>query len=343
MLNKYHTESEMEESVNILANFDAGTSKKIADYVRGKPIIILGKGSSQIFPAANAKRRSYRLNPELRVEISLPENIEVDHIPKDAFVFLGSNSGKTYEILEMAEKLKSRKIEFFGVTADPGSDLARLCNGRIYRLQGNFEKGVAATKSIIDQALFYDSIIHEILGLEFPLGNKGKLSEQACRIMEENFNREMPDDILDRTHPHEDNTYYWIDHDTGVGAELKLKTNEIAGKRAIYESGTQILHGPGEAMKPKDVVFVVGSRFYTQKDREELQKLAAKTRAETISLEEDSYLCHLNTRLIPEFEGYCQLPSGWNLLRRIAYKLDRNIDKPTVAVKYREGILKVTL
>ncbi len=332
----YETELEMATAITVLANFDDGIARDIGRKIAGRSLYITGMGSSLLFTATNAKRRAEILLPNQRIETGYTPNLNPEFFPKDSFVFLSSNSGKTVEIIELAEILRSKGIDFFGVTTIPDSPLAKICKDNLYILQGPFEKGVAATKSIIEQGLFYDAVIHAIAEREFPLAKGKEKNKKVCEYMESNFNAPLKN-TLARIAILADN-YFWIDHNTGLREELALKSCEIAGKRGIYESGTQILHGRGEVIKPDDLIFVTDPQSYKQKDLEELIELSVKTLCRVVSLSKEIKGAHyIPAKIEPVFEGYCILPVGWNLLREVgkAKEIGRNIDHPEIAQKAR--------
>lgn len=337
-MEKFETEKEMEQGIEVLLNFDDTKTKEIANLLKKpenleRPIYILGMGSSLLFPAKNAKKRASKLLPERKVEIGYPNNFSVSDFPSNAYIFLSSNSGRTKEILEISDGLKKININIFAVTQNEDSHLAKICNDAYILQEGSkkFEKGVAATKSIIDQALFYDAVIHYTAGKEFPLGKNGRLTEKVADQMKRNFEREIPNKIL---YPGlSAKTFYWIDHDTGVGEELALKSCEIAGKMGIYESGTQILHGRGEVISPNDLVFVINPNSYTEKDKSDFREKLVGARA--ISLENNNDFENLLAETTENYESYSQLPAAWNFLRKVGRALGRDIDKPKHAEKYR--------
>lgn len=333
-MEKFETEKEMEQGIEVLLNFDDTKAKEVANSLKNSsPIYILGMGSSLLFPAKNAKRRAFKILPERRVEIGYPNNFSVSDFPESANVFLTSNSGRTKEILDVTDNLKERKINIFAVTQNENSSLAEICNNRyiFYGGSKNFEKGVAATKSIIEQALFYDAVIHAVANQEFPLGKNGSLTEKVAGQMKRNFEREIPNKILYPALSAE--TFYWIDHDTGVGEELALKSCEIAGKIGIYEAGTQILHGRGEVIKSSDLVFVINPNSYTDKDKSDFREKLVGARV--IALENNSSFENLQAETTENYESYSQLPAAWNFLRNVGRGLGRNIDNPKIAQKVR--------
>lgn len=339
----YDTELEMAQSASVLANFDDAVARQLGKKIAGRPIYFTGMGSSLIFPAANAKKRAALLLPDQKIEIAYISNIIVENIPQSSYIFLASNSGRTVEILAMADSLKKRGIEFFGITTNSDSPLAELCKNDLYVLQAPFERGVAATKSVIEQGLFYDALIHSIANKEFPLNKGKKESKRVCDLMTANFDFQLAENVVSAGIFGK--TYYWIDHDNGAGEELALKSCEIAGKRGVYESGTQILHGRGEVIKKNDLVFVLDAYDYSQKDLESLAGLTKKTGSKLVVVgkNEDEklrglklnefYFIHADVE--KGFEAYCVLPACWNFLRDVGKATGRNIDFPEIAEKAR--------
>lgn len=329
------TEKEMFEAIKILQGFDPSLAKEVSKQINNSPIFIFGMGSSLLFPGSNAKRRSFQLIPERRVEVSCPDLVLIDNMPQDSFVIIVSNSGETYEILQAVERLQKRNIQVFGITSKENSTLAKSCQRGIYKLQGEFEKGVAATKSVVDQALFLDALIHYLAqDKEFPLGIGGELTDKLAQQMKKNFYYKISKIILDAASIAD--TYYWIGASTGLENELKLKSIEIVRKRAIYESHTQFLHGHGETVCPKDLIIIVGYDDYIEQDKKKFTKLTKELSASilTIETQNDGHQ-HLNAEVIPDYENYSRLVAGWNFLRKVAHKLEIDIDNPRVAKKCR--------
>jgi glucosamine--fructose-6-phosphate aminotransferase (isomerizing) len=79
-------------------------------------------------------------------------------------VFCASNSGRTKEVVLLAQKLKDlNNTNRFGLSANPDTLLEKACE-ETFVLTCGWEQAVAATKSVIEQALFYESIIRHIAG-----------------------------------------------------------------------------------------------------------------------------------------------------------------------------------
>ncbi len=332
---RYDTEKEMYIAREVVEKFDDAIAKDVAAKIGKRPVFITGMGSSLLFPAKNAKRRAQLLLPEHRVEIDFPPNYNPETLPQDAYVFLSSNSGNTVEIVDMADALTARHIEFFGVTTNTDSKLGQRCSqNNLYLLHQPFEKGVAATKSIIEQALFYDAVIHYLAGAEFPLRSGTDTNKRVAEKMRQNFTADLSASLI--VAGAEAGTYYWNDHNTGAAEELALKSCEIAGKRGVYESGTQILHGRGEVIRPDDLVFVLSPQSYKQKDLSAMVSLAEKTGSVLVSVGGSANgFQTLPAEVEQGLELYCLIPACWNFLRCTGRAMGRDIDHPNVAQKAR--------
>ena len=74
-------------------------------------------------------------------------------------VFGASNSGKTKELISLFTRLaEQRHARRFGLTANSPCTLETV-SSRCYTLRCGKEEAVAATKSVVEQALFYRSLL----------------------------------------------------------------------------------------------------------------------------------------------------------------------------------------
>ncbi len=83
----------------------------------------------------------------------------------DKFVVFGaSNSGQTKEVISLFDKLgKAGHGKLFGLTANQNTKLESLAN-KTFILSCGKEDAVAATKSVTEQALFYESLLALVQG-----------------------------------------------------------------------------------------------------------------------------------------------------------------------------------
>lgn len=320
------TEKEMEMAIEEFMRFDDGKARLVTQRKRlwfAAPIYLIGKGSSQIFPATQAKNRAKVLLPHQRIEVERPEQVKGEYFRHGSFTFLCSNSGNTVEILQLANELAKRENEFYGITAGIKSPLAEICQDRVYFLQQPKEKATAATKSILEQALFYDAFMHHLSHENFYLGAGKELTKRVAEQMQGNLRINVPSHILEKVV--DANMIYWIDHNTGVCEELSLKTKEITGIPSQYIAGTDILHGHAKAIQHGDVI-MVGSQ-YSPKDINDLKAMAADTRAHIFSLEKQRGFKSLDAETTKGYESYSLIPAGWNLLLNIARAIGKNPDE----------------
>src|SRR3989338_11080688 len=150
----FDTEKEMLESANVLKKFDFSLTKKIAKEIGSKRVIFTGMGSSVLFPARHAKSRAFEFNIKNSVEAYFASDLLPYNDFSDTYVFLCSNSGMTKETILLQEHIKKRGAKCIAITAVEDSILAKRCKDKII-MQCGFEKGIAATKSVIEQGLIY--------------------------------------------------------------------------------------------------------------------------------------------------------------------------------------------
>ena len=154
---------EMLETADVIRNFDFTQTKDIAEVVKqtGK-VFLTGEGSSRIFPA---KSFIYGvLKRGLPLAVATDGSFQACEYNLSDYVVLGaSNSGKTKELITLITKLKAAGHEkIFGVTANAGTPLQEKSNGCIVLSCGP-ENAVAATKSVVEQALVYRSILCNLI------------------------------------------------------------------------------------------------------------------------------------------------------------------------------------
>ena len=153
--NKYFLVKEMLETAEIVKNLDIGKILTFRKEVKKARVFITGEGSSRIFPAKKtmyeARKKSYK---EDFYTDCATQALEYNLL--DSTVFIASNSGKTKEDLELIRKLKKENHNnIISIIAYAGAPIMNETNIS-YLLSCGKEKAVAATKSVIEQALFYD-------------------------------------------------------------------------------------------------------------------------------------------------------------------------------------------
>jgi len=332
------TENDMLLSIPLFKRFDPSSAKEVAELLKKcgyGPLLFVGSGSSIIFPGKLAVNRAAELLlPYSTVQAHCPEDLKPGNMPSNSYVFLISNSGRTTEIVDvLIPELEREKISYFGITRE-GSPLAEKCK-KYYSLISDAEKVVPATNSIINQALFCDSVIHYLAGRDFQIGQGRLLTDKVADCMAENLRNDISEQIVNWAK--NARVVYWVDKGTGVAEELRLKANEILGKPSVYLQGNQIAHGPVEGIGEDDLIVVVGSGSYSDKDMDALRDVAAARKAALVTMEKrDKNLPSLDAKIAEGYEGYSQIPRGWKLLLETCLAMGRNPDNTQYASKYRQ-------
>ena len=312
------------ETVGVVKNFHPNQTQQIAQKVKsiGK-LFLTGEGSSRIFPAKNAIRKSLRWGMDLRIATDGSRQSAQYDLSKFA-VFCASNSGRTKEVVLLAKKLAAAGNENrFGLSANKGTLLEQTCK-ETFVLTCGWEQAVPATKSVVEQALFYESILwHIARRKEFVSADLSGKIEQALTMT-------IDPAIIQAAV--KASTIYFAGYNDGVAEELTLKTNEITRKKSDYLEGTYAVHGIEEVMNPNDVVFVVDP---IDEEIEKFQEALVKgVGLKVIAIANRN--TPLPTICVPdagELTPYIYLCAGWNLLVEIGLSIGINLDKPERARK----------
>jgi glucosamine--fructose-6-phosphate aminotransferase (isomerizing) len=321
---RYNLVKEMMQAPDIIRGFDPATTGKFAPEVKkAGRLFLTGEGSSRMFPAKHAIYQSLRHGD--RLWISTEGSTQALEYDLSGFaVFGASNSGKTKELLRLCRKLKEdRHPLLFGLTAYAGSPLDQLAS-KSHILSSGKEEAVAATKTVMEQALFYDSLLHALRGRE--MENLSGLAD----MVEEALTMKIDPELIDKAKSA--STVYIAGRNNGVAEELTLKANEITRKKADYLEGTYAVHGIEEAMDTQEIAVIIDPfEQEVEKFREclvdgvGLQVIAVSTRKTGFP-----------TMVIPsagEYQNYVELAAGWNLLVEIGLGIGIDLDKPERARK----------
>lgn len=320
---RYALVREMLEAPEAVRRLDVKRITLFADRVTGRDILLSGEGSSRIFPAkktiADSHRRSYRDRPFTE---GATQALEYDL--GQASVFIASNSGRTKEGVRLLSRLRrSGCAGVFGVVANSGTPLAEGPDAS-YLLSCGPEKAVAATKSVIEQALFYDILFRSRSGAELP--DLRKLAD----LMDEALRAEVPPEIVEVLAGAR--TLYWAGRNDGAAEELTLKTNEIARKKSDFLEGTYAAHGIEEVLESSDALVVVDPFPDEEAKFEEVLVKGAGIRVVAIAQRETRFSA-LRVPSYGDFSPYIQLCAGWNLLVAAGLALGVDLDHPVRARK----------
>ncbi|MDR0608963.1 MAG: sugar isomerase [Planctomycetaceae bacterium] len=317
---------EMLRAPEIIGNFDFGQTQRVIDSVKEtNRFFLTGEGSSRIFPAK--RFIASLLGRGLNVMTATDGARQALEYDLSAWTVIGtSNSGQTKELITLFQKLNAENhTRLFGLTANAGTKLTEVADSMI--LSCGKENAVAATMSVVEQALVYQSI--EVGLADCHCGcteRKSEAGQLAANILAEEYNTELIKKTANAP------VIYLAGRNNGVAEELALKTNEITRKRSQFLEGTIVVHGIEEVMNPEDVVVLIepfeqDAEFYKKNlvDGVGLTVIAVSSKPtlfETILIPS-----------LPRYNEYFQLLAGWNLLVQTGVACGINIDKPKRARK----------
>ncbi len=320
----YALVQEMMQTVETVEKFNPGQTKEVAKTISETGRLFLtGEGSSRIFPAKNAIRKSLTWGMDLTLATDGSRQA-AQYDLKPYSVFCASNSGRTKEVVLLAKNLGETNENRFGLTANKGTLLEKVCK-QTWVLNCGWEQAVAATKSVVEQGLFYESILWNIRGIDksAELANLPSLIQEALTLT-------IPKDIIDLAVAAP--TIYFAGYNDGVAEELTLKTNEITRKKSDFLEGTYAVHGIEEVMDPNDIVFVIDP---IEEEIEKFKEVLAQGVGLKIVAIADRETPFTTIRVpnAGEMKPYVMLCAGWNLLVEIGLAKGINLDKPERARK----------
>ena len=317
---------EMLETADVIRNFDFSQTANMAKAIEQTGAVFLtGEGSSRIFPA---KSFIYGvLKRGLPIAGATDGSFQGCEYGLSRFAVMGaSNSGKTKELITLIKQLKAKgQKNIFGVTANAGTPLQELSDECVVLSCGK-EDAVAATKSVVEQALVYRSILCNLIKCCECEANKTAAADLSAQIMTTEYDPAIIEKAANAR------TIFFAGRNDGVAEELTLKTNEITRKQSDFLEGTYALHGVEEIMRENDVIFFVEP---FESEFEKMQSIFEKNVGCTVvalSTKDTPF----PTIKLPELKGYekfFQLMAGWNLLVQIGTAEGINLDKPNRARK----------
>ncbi len=321
---KYALCREMLETPELVRGFDPGAGAPFAGQIKkAGGLFLTGEGSSRIFPA---KRAIYEaMTGEKNIPVLTEGATQALEYDLSGYgVFGASNSGKTKELVRLFSRMKKNGHNtFFGLTANKDTPLEGLAL-KTHILSCGKENAVAATKSVVEQGLFYNSLVSSLQDKDLP--DLSNAAESIERVLTQDVEPEFINKIKNA------DTIYFAGRNNGVAEELRLKTNEITRKKSDYLEGTYAVHGIEEVMNPNDVVIVIDPF----EDEEEKFR---ECLVEGVGLTVIAVSCRKTgfpTMIIPDggyYRNYVELAAGWNLLVEVGISLGIDLDKPVRARK----------
>lgn len=322
---QYYLVQEMMGTVDAVAAFKPEASKFVADSLaKTGRIMFTGEGSSRLLPAKNARRKALTLGLDINVQNDGSHQV-MEYDMNAYTVLIDSNSGRTKEALLLARQLKDKgHKETYSLSANADTPLEQTCvKGAV--LNCGWEQAVAATKSVVEQGLFCESIIWNYAGKDMTPVLKGldKKIEQALTLP-------IPAEVVEWVKGA--HTIYFGGMNDGVAEELTLKTNEITRRKSDFLEGTYAVHGIEEVMQKGDIVFLVDpieseyDKFLTVFGNAGVHVVAISTRETPFE----------KTIIVPDagqMQPYVYLCAGWNILVEVGVNDGINLDKPERARK----------
>jgi glutamine---fructose-6-phosphate transaminase (isomerizing) len=323
--------NEMMQSVELIKNYNSVVAEPFLGALQqAQNLLLTGEGSSRIFPAKHFRYRLLANGIDLNVVIEGATQA-MEYKLDDYVVFGVSNSGKTKELLTLFSKLRALNHRtFFGITAAEGTPVALLPEKSVVLSCGK-EEAVAATKSVMEQALFFDCLLGESFQLEIPswLEVSAKIKEALTVSIDPNIVNALAKAPV----------IYFAGRNDGVAEELTLKTNEITRKKSVFLEGTYALHGIEEVMNAGEVLVIIDP--FEQEEEKFNDVLVHGAGVEVMAISTRQTL--FPTIRIPDagvFKNYTELAAGWNLLVEVGLALGVDLDKPVRARKIgNEGIV----
>ncbi|AQQ09222.1 glucosamine--fructose-6-phosphate aminotransferase [Sedimentisphaera cyanobacteriorum] len=322
---------EMLQTPDIIRNFSLlGCSELVNSIKQIGSLFLTGEGSSRIFPAKNAIYNAMAQGSALKLATEGARQASEYDLSK-SIVFGASNSGSTKEVICLINQLKEKgHINCYGLTARKNTKLSEICDDT-FVLSCGWEEAVAATKSVAEQALFYQELIRQVEGSSIsPL-----LSELAHSVQDV-LQVDVPSEITDSIANAE--TIYFAGRNDGVAEELTLKTNEITRKKSDYLEGTYAVHGIEEVLNKDDAVILMNPF------KPELEKIK-ETLADGVGLnviavsDEQTIFPTIKVSPVQGVEGYTYLAAGWNILVEVGVRLGIELDKAERARKVGNEIV----
>ena len=317
---------DMLATADIITKFDPAQTAGVANAITGVGRLLLtGEGSSRIFPAKSAMMYARQSGSSLELHTEAGRQAQ-EYDLADWAVFALSNSGRTAEVIGLFEKLnEAGHTDLYSLTAFADSKLESLATQGFVLTCGK-EGAVAATKSVVEQALFYRALLENFSGLstlKYQLTDLGSQFREALEVA-------IPDELTQRIA--NAGTIYWAGRNDGVAEELTLKTNEITRKPADFLEGTYAVHGVEEVMSADDVVLWIDPYEDSEAKFEEVLVNGVGLSIIAIASRETRF----PTIRIPEAKSlapFVQMAAGWNVLVEVGLALGVDLDKPERARK----------
>ena len=309
---------EMMETAEVARRFDRAA---VADHLPiSRSVMLTGEGSSRIFPAKHVISRALRQGWPTNI-VTEGASQACEYRLEDYHVYVASNSGKTAEGVRLIRNVKAARTT--GLVAAGGTPIATETDSAFVLGCGS-EDAVAATKSVVEQALFYDEVFRQANGagpVDVAALGDGITEVLTVDVPEEVVQAGIAAPVL-----------YFAGRNDGAAEELTLKTNEITRKRSDFLEGTYAVHGVEEVMKPDELVVLIDP-FPEQEEK--FRTVLSEGVGMTVVAIADRETIFPTIRIpsLGDLKPYLHLAAGWNLLVEIGLGAGIDLDKPERARK----------
>jgi len=279
-----------------------------------KHINLIGCGSS--FNAA-----SYIKSFDHSDQISTFVGSEYVKINKDETYILISQSGETYDLIQLAKKIKKKKAKMVVLTNTPHSTLARMSDITLNMCAG-YEKSVAATKSFLASITILTLLTKDINNVKSFL-IKLKRSIKYTLKHEANFN-----DLAKRISRLSSLYYIGKGTDYAICQEGGLKLKEISYLHVEAMLSGELKHGPIATVNKKFGALGISTKG---KNQEKITTALAEVKCRKaptflLSLNDESEVKFIKG---PKYLTGVGIIVGLQILSyKVAAILKRDIDKP---------------
>lgn len=315
---------EMLETADVIRKFDPECAAPFADSLaQAQGLFFTGEGSSRIFPSKRAMYEAMKSGFAMPMYTEGATQAQEYDLSRYA-VLAASNSGKTKEVVRLFKALGAKSHPHcYGVMAHAGAPLAGLSR-KAHVLSCGAENAVAATKSVAEQALFYQAVLAKLR--KSAMGPQAAAADAVRHALELGIKPEYVDAAAGAP------VIYFAGRNNGVAEELTLKTNEITRKKSAFLEGTYAVHGIEEVMNPDEVVVLIDPFLEEEEKFSQVLKTGVNMTVIAISTRETSFPT-IRIPSVKGFDEYVQLAAGWNLLAEVGIALGIDLDKPVRARK----------
>jgi len=196
-----------------------------------------------------------------------------------------SRSGRTSEVLRVAEQLKKRGIKTLGISCTPGQPLESLVSEMLL-LPAADEQSTVMTRSFSTMLLALQALAATIAGQAEFLQHLKQLTPPVEKLLSS-----LPARVNDFVNLHDFEDYVCLGQGPlyGIACEVALKLTEMSVSYGQVFHTLEFRHGPKSIVSPQTLItFLLSERGYLAEVEamEEIKKLGGTTLAITNQAEE---------------------------------------------------------